>query len=197
MKTVHLDPAMVPVELRGGFGGKRFKAVITDCVTIPAYAGMWSGGARETWDLITLDGRKRLTNGDAAFHGLQPQQKIELVPGILIRRCYESVGYSQLTFYIHPETATKLLPPPAPELTPFEREVLRATKCYKSYYAGKDRYQMSQDEILFEGSNGRNKVPQMTRQQWENAKELLISKKLLNKSGAITVAGRNAIEKQT
>jgi hypothetical protein len=35
----------------------------------------------------------------------------------------------------------------------------------------------------------------MSREQWEEAKASLISKGLLNKAGAITVNGRNALRK--
>ena len=187
-KTIYLEPNQVPAVLRGNYSGKRFSVHVVDSVTVPAHAGLWSGGNRDVWDVIGIDGNRfRLSDGDAAWNGTQQEKKIALVSGMIVRR-HSQGAYTDMTFYIHPETAVKLLPPPAPELTPQEREVLRATKSYKSSYGGRDRYQMSQDDRRYD-----DKVPQMTRAQWDEAKASLIAKNLLNKSGAITVAGRNAI----
>jgi hypothetical protein len=91
-----------------------------------------------------------------------------------------------LTFYVHPDNATKLLPAPQAELTAFEKIVLSATASYKSSYAGMDRYEMARRDC-------RNGTPFPTRDDWALAKQTLINLGLLNKAGAITPAGRNAI----
>ena len=88
-----------------------------------------------------------------------------------------------LTFYVHPAVAAKMLPAPV-ELSDLDKTILSATVNYKSSYGGLDRYQMAQRDQygkLFP-----------TREAWELGKESLASRGLLNKAGAITVAGRNA-----
>ena len=48
-----------------------------------------------------------------------------------------------LTFYVHPDSAAKLLPSESVELTPNQKLVLNATASLKSSYNGKDRYENS------------------------------------------------------
>jgi hypothetical protein len=89
-----------------------------------------------------------------------------------------------LTFYVHPQNAAALLPAPSAELSEHEQIVLNATCSLKSSHNGRDRYQMACEHY--------SRDPLMTREQWNLAKASLQAKGLLNKAGAVTVAGKNA-----
>jgi hypothetical protein len=93
--------------------------------------------------------------------------------------CGKDMG---LTIHIHPANANRLLPAPV-ELTWAERTVLLATMSWKSSYAGVSNYRFVEAQ----------RTCGITLPEWENAKQSLIARKLLNKAGAVTVDGRNAI----
>lgn len=146
----------------------------------------WDGGTRYTYRLIRLD------NGDPAEipHVNPPQfggpnrQVVTMQEGIAVIEEYYS-GHRYLTkIYIHPNNAAKLLPAPV-ELTDDERTVLLYTAGYKPSYAGIADYRFH---------NARQKTA-ITRDRWDAAKASCIGKRLLNRAGAITVDGRNAIAK--
>ena len=91
-------------------------------------------------------------------------------------------GRRHLHIYVHPDDAPRLLPP-AEGVTDNEKIVLTYTARLKNTYGG-------ETNIRFREASRETKI---TAGEWENAKTALISRKLLNKAGAITVAGRNAI----
>lgn len=93
-----------------------------------------------------------------------------------------------LTFYVNPSNAAALLPAPV-ELSAHEKEVLNATRSYKSSYGGRDRYDMAQSAAQY----GKNAGAFPSREQWEAAKAALMARGFLNKAGAITVKGKNAL----
>ena len=192
MNTIYLDPKMVPASLRGSYSGKAFKARVCETVTIPSYAGNWSGGSRDTYKAIDFETGNDVAVSDnvSAPWDKRSDRTVTLSPRFCVVEhtifCGKDLG---LTFYVHPETAVKLLPAPAAELSETESLVLNATKSFKSSYGGKDRYQMAMDERRW----AKDAPPFPSREQWEAAKQSLISKGLLNKAGAITVNGRNAI----
>lgn len=190
MQTVtHLEANQVPATLRGNYSGKRFRAIIAERVTIPASAGNWDGGSRQTFALLDMTTGESVPASDNVSAPWDPRQDrvIELRPGYCVREhsifCGKDMG---LRFYVHPDNAAKLLPAPAAPLTAHERMVLDATCTLKASYGGRDRYQMVTDDLRF----ARKEYP--TRAQWDEAKAALIAKGLLNKAGAVTVAGRNA-----
>ena len=188
MQTIYLEANLVPSQLRNGYSGKKFKAVVCESMTIHADADLWSGGSRDRYQGIELaTGR---TSAPASFN-LAPWDNARDETEITLRQGYGIVRHSifcgkdmGLTFYVHPTDAVALLPAPSAELSAHEKIVLNATASYKSSYNGQDRYQMA---MPYGDKSG---YP--TRAQWDDAKTLLISKGLLNKAGAITVAGRNA-----
>jgi hypothetical protein len=191
MNAIYLEPAMVPAALRGTYSGKKFKAVVVTSVTIPADAGLWSDGSRDRYHGVAIEtGAAMAFPGQAASPWDHRQDcTVTLEPGFAIVRHSVMCGADYgLTFYVHPDNAAKLLPAPAPELTDFERIVLEATRSLKSSYNGRDRYQMACVDCLPYGA-----VPKMTRTEYSAAKETLRQKGLLNKAGAITPAGRNAV----
>jgi hypothetical protein len=191
--AIYLDPNMVPAALRGAYSGKKFKAVVCTQTTIPADAGLWSGGTRNTYQIIDLETGRALQASDnmsAPWDQSRKDRMIAIWPGIAVvehsQFCGKDMG---LTFYVHPDNAAKLLPAPSAELTNHESIVLQATCSYKSSYNGKDRYEMARPRS-WERAELLAAYP--TREQWDAAKQTLIAKGLLNKAGAVTPAGRNA-----
>lgn len=185
-EPVYLNPDQVPSSLRQSYTGKMFKARICDTVTIPADAGLWDGGSRDTYTVI------RMADGatiPAARHNAAPwdsnrqNRVVTLEPGICVVEhtmfCGKDMG---LTFHIRADDVASMLPPPADELTREQKIVLTATACYKASYGGRNRFQMVTDG---------DRVT-ITQNQWDTAKQSLIELKMLNKAGAITVTGRNA-----
>lgn len=193
MQTVHLDSAMVPAALRGAYQGKKFKAVICETVTVPATAGLWDSGARDTYTAIEFETGRTVDvsdNRSAPWDGRR-DNTVTLRAGFCVVMHSTFLGKdSGLTFFIHPANAAALLPAPRAELAPHDRVVLAATKMYKASYGGKDRYDMARDDVEY---NAEKKAAFPTRADWEAAKARLIQAGLLNKAGAITVAGRNAL----
>jgi hypothetical protein len=191
-QPIYLDPKMVPAQLRGSYNGKMFKAYVCTETTIPSDAGIWGGGSRNkyyainfsTGEIVPFPGQNSAP-WDSSRHDL----KVTIEPGIAVV-CHTIFSGKDLglTFYMHPDNATKLLPPPT-ELSEREAIVLDATASLKSSYNGKDRFEMKREDWSYPW---RNNPPFMSRDQWEVAKTSLIAKGLLNKAGAITVNGRNA-----
>jgi hypothetical protein len=190
--TIYLDAKMVPSHLRGSYNGKMFKAVVCTEMTIPSDAGLWSGGSRDKYSAINFSTGEIVPfpgQQSAPWDNSRADRKVTLEPGFaVVTHTIFSGKDLGLTFYLHPDNATKLLPPPT-ELSENEAIVLDATASLKSSYNGKDRYQMKCDDWSY---SWRKSPPFMSRDDWEIAKQSLIAKGLLNKAGAITVNGRNA-----
>lgn len=190
MKTVYLEPSQVPPALRSNYSGKQFRAQVCEQVTIPCDAGLWSGGSRDHYSAMDIStGRQLPIPGQSAapWDATRRDIPVTIKPGFAIVRHTVSQGKDLgITFFLHPENAAAMLPAPI-ELTPHEKIVLSATAQYKASYNGQDRYQMAipYNRALLE------QYP--TREQWEAAKQSLIARGFLNKAGAITVKGRNAI----
>jgi hypothetical protein len=185
---------MVPAAMRGSYTGTKFKAEVAESVTVPADAGLWDGGSRETYRAIELaTGRDvPLIDHNASPWDNRKSITFKLEPGFAVVRhsmfCGKDMG---LTFYVHASNAAALLPAPV-ELTPVQRLVLTATSSLKSSYGGRDRYQMAQDEYSCKQVLG--DLPYPSREEWDRTKAQLIDRGFLNKAGAITVAGRNAVQ---
>jgi hypothetical protein len=189
--TIYLDPKMVPAALRGAYSGQKFKAVVCTETSIPADAGLWSGGTREVYDAIDMaTGKTAAIPGQQSspWNSARREVTVPIKPGYALVKhswfCGTDMG---LTFYVHPDNAVKLLPAPSAELTPDEKIVLQATCSFKSSYNGMDRYEMMKRE-----ASSLTSLPFPTRDEWNAAKQSLIAKGLLNKAGAVTPAGRNA-----
>lgn len=190
MTTIYLDRKEVPAALRGSYTGNKFQVVVTESVTIPADAGLWSGGSRDHYQIVELFSAERR---NAPNQHLDPwtsarqDRKVELREGYAVVEhsifCGKDLG---LTIYINPVNAAALLPAPV-ELTDDQRFVLDATSRFKSSYNGRDRFQLANDNIRYSG-----KSP-VSRERWDAAKAELIAAGLLTKAGAITTKGKNAI----
>jgi hypothetical protein len=193
-KSIALENSQVPAHLRGSYSGRKFSAVVCDEVRIPCTAGLWDGGSRDTYTLVNVETGASIEASDnmsAPWSRSTADRVVKLQPGFAVIEhsmfCGKDMG---LRFYVHPENAAKLLPAPAAPLSAHERLVLDATCGLKSSYMGKDRYEMSFDNVRYRAPEERASFP--TRSQWDAAKASLIGKGLLNRAGAVTVAGKNA-----
>ena len=164
-----------------GYTGQKVQANITD--TIHFYNTMWDGGSRRTYVLVDLAcGRAvqlqqaEFLKRDALYE--QPQPIPEGFVCVVNAEC--RVDHIE----IHGPAANlqALLPKPS-ELTDDEKTVLIATRSYKSSYAGISNYRFHEATI----KTG------ITQERWDAAKATLITKGMLNKAGAITVDGKNAV----
>tara|TARA_Y100000310_G_C20475602_1_gene712235 strand:- start:322 stop:909 length:588 start_codon:yes stop_codon:yes gene_type:complete len=192
-KSIAIEPKDVPQHLRGGYSGRKFKAQAAETMTIGAHAGLWDGGSKDYFYAIRLEDGARVEISDsfhAPWDSERRSQTVTLKPGFAVVEhsifCGKDMG---LRFYLHPADIAKMLPAPV-ELNAYEKHVLNATACYKASYNGQDRYDMSLRDWPREQTESDNP---MSRPLWEIAKQALIERKLLNKAGAITVAGRNAV----
>jgi hypothetical protein len=195
MTTIHLDPKDVPATLRGAYAGKKFQAEVCEQVFISSQDGIWDGGSRTTYQMIEAHTSRTIPISDnmsAPWNAARKDQTVKLEPGYIVIAhsifCGKDMG---LKFYVHPSNAAALLPAKTDELTPYEKLVLTATRSLKSSYGGQDRYEMMSSEYRSRSILGELAYP--TRAQWDETKTTLIAKGLLNKAGAITVQGRNAV----
>jgi hypothetical protein len=193
-QVIHLEPSQVPTVLRGSYAGYKYKVLVCESVTIPATAGLWDSGSRDSYQGVELATGKRypLTmENTSPWNGVRRDIEVQLDNGKAIVEHSIHCGKDEgLTFYIHPSNAIGLIPAKI-ELTPYQRLVLVATSSLKSSYAGRDRYQMANGE--HHCMNALNGSDYPTRDQWREAQASLIAAGYLNKAGAITVKGRNAI----
>ena len=195
MQTIHLEPSQVPAALRGAYDGRKFKAVVCESITIPPTAGLWSDGSRDFYTAINLNTGERghAMMQDEAPWGQRGEYTVKLKSGFAIIKHVIFCGHDMgLTFYVHPTNAAQLLPAPSAALSDLERMILEATRSLKSSYMGRDRYQMKFEDHRYT-PDGERGIPFPTRGEWEQAKADLYGKGYLNKAGAITVKGRNAI----
>jgi len=191
--TLYLDRNSVPDVLRGAYRGNKFRVVVTESVHIPSHAGLWDGGSRDTFRGVRLtDGAEvpLSDNMSAPWDAKRQDFTAKLVPGIAVVEhstfCGKDMG---LRIYVHPSDAAPMLSAPV-ELTAVERLVLDYTNGRKSSYAGKDRFQMAVEDLRY----NKRGIDRLDRAIWDEAKSALISRGLLNKAGAITTAGRNAVK---
>ena len=165
------------------YNGRKFKLSTKIPRKLDSY---WSGGSRDFYAFYELATGKSfdVEGNHPYFEANRPRELEKLPPGVVLVRhsifCGKDTG---ITIYASSSDLAPLLPPSV-ELTEDERTVLQYTRSYKSSYGGISNYRWHE-------ANRHNGI---TLERWDTAKSLLIGKKLLNKRGAITVAGRNAIE---
>ena len=89
-----------------------------------------------------------------------------------------------ITLFVHPDNL-RSFQLEAPDTLSFdEKLVLVCTRCYKPSYAGRKNNRLYEAQHYFPG---------FTEELWEAGKASLQAKGLLNKAGAITNDGRNAV----
>lgn len=143
----------------------------------------WDSGYRQTYIVVQLSDMRTIQIGEAAFlskddfyntnHNI-PEGYVVVV---FVNGRYEHVEI------ISPATEITKSLTYAPTLSDDERTVLAVTRSYKSTYAGISNYRYPEA----------HRQTAITLEDYNIAKEHLIEMKLLNKAGAITVDGKNAI----
>jgi len=142
----------------------------------------WSGGSRDYYVVLQLGSNdtKAIPQNGTMFDTVNVEP-ISVPPGFLIVEhsifCGKDMG---ITFHVNPETALTFLPEPV-SLTDAERLVLTLTRNLKASYDGR---KPRVDEAIRQG---------MSKANFEATQETLKIKGLLNKAGAITISGKNAI----
>ena len=113
---IKLNCKDVPKYLKGLFGytGRKFRLVVCTEVHIPMTAGLWSGGSREEYQVVRLAdgcGIEPVNHNASPFNAGRRDTNVRLEPGIAVVRQSDFCGKNMgLTFYVHPENATPLLP---------------------------------------------------------------------------------------
>lgn len=145
----------------------------------------WDGGSRKEYVVMNLiTKRSQPIPQGGSGHGDVPYRISELPENIAVVEHSIFMGKDLgITFYVAKENMVKMLPGNGDELSWAEKVVLSATRSYKSSYAGVKDYRF-QEALKDTG---------ITKVEWDEAKQSLIGKKMLNAAGAITNEGRNAI----
>lgn len=147
----------------------------------------WDGGSKNTYvfvDLATKEQIHKVHTNHPFFEANQPNEVRDLPQNVAIVEhhifCGKDMGF---TIYLNAINLTPLLPQKT-ELSNDEKIVLVYTAQLKSSYAGISNYRFHEahDDIG------------ITEEQWNAAKNICMDKKLLDKRGAITIEGRNAID---
>lgn len=162
------------------YNGKRIS--ISPAETIAFYGTLWDGGTRYRYRLYDLASQRAVAVPPEEY--LAPdaahRDNFAIPPNIVVVRKQD--GYREYVDLIClPGTLVPALPPPV-DIADDERIVLRFTASYKSSYGGISNYR-------FHEANRTNGI---TAARWEAAKATLIGKGLLDKRGALTLAGKNA-----
>jgi len=173
-----------------GYTGKKVQLRSAESVSI--LNTYWDGGSRYSYAVATLSdhpsGKNLAAQNPPQFGGPGGVESITIQPHTVFVEHTISRGKDLgIRIYVRPDDIAPMLPETT-ELTAFESIVLYGTACYKASYNGKDRF----DHTAWDRRDAG--LQDMTRTQWDDAKTALISRKLLNKRGAITNEGRNAIE---
>jgi uncharacterized protein YlbG (UPF0298 family) len=142
----------------------------------------WDSGSRDFWSIINLSNNRSKMVPENGSPFIPKVWKLSKLPPNFALVRYHSGSYKYVTVYIGQENISKMLPAPK-EITWQEKVVLSATRSLKSSYAGVSDYR-------FREASSETGI---SKQEWDQAKLNLVSKGMLNKAGAITNDGRNAI----
>ena len=165
------------------YRGRKFEIRIADNVAF--MNTMASGGTISKYVVVSLDHGKvaRVPQApfmkDSALHSDSHKLPVGMVVVEHSRFCGTDMG---IRFYVHPDqiATSGLLVEPV-EVTEDEERVLVTTRSRESSYGGIKDYRFTEARRAWG----------ITREAWDLAKASCIEKKLLNKAGAITPAGRN------
>ena len=188
MTIIHLDPTTEIKNLARQcfprYRGRRF--TINNSGHSVNISSCWDGGSRSTFAMLELGTGKRLDiaqNGTMHDGGPIAPEGVKVPAGYVLAEHVISCGKDLgITFHIDPNTSTAFLPANV-ELTSDELIVLKATARHQNTYGG-------ETDRRFREATRKHGI---SRDAWNTAKAALISRKLLNRAGAITNSGRNAI----
>ncbi|HQX31768.1 MAG TPA: hypothetical protein PLE71_17310 [Flavobacteriales bacterium] len=196
MNTLHIekpDPAILKIAQTIGYTGRKYRVTIAE--SFNPNDNHWSGGTRTyqyaidrtTGQLVTLPQRGTMFDPQAP-------NTVKIPNGMVIveHRIFSGTDLG-LTFLIRKDEAQTLIgdQQQAPELDKVEQIVLTYTRGRKSSYNGQDRCAMAQNDLR---NRFNSPCQPFTREQWNTAKDRMIEAGYLNKAGAITVKGKNAVE---
>lgn len=168
------------------YKGKKIAAQVTDKVTF--HGTMWDEGNKNDYVFLRLVDFSQVEIPTEPYAiGSELHERQHLIPDGFIVVCHHQNGTREsITIFSPAANITKLLPPPI-ILTDDEKTVLIATRSYRSSYAGDSDYRFHEAK----------RYTNITKERWESAKALLITKGFLNKAGAITTTGKNAIGRES
>lgn len=183
--TNHSDVKKIALAAFPNYTGRKFcVTVVTHPINVCSY---WSGGSRTYFNFVNLTTGKcygEIPQQSAFDEPIQNADRVNLIPNLACVAhkifCGKDLG---IEIMIHPDNAPALLTNNTVEITEQEKIVLLYTKRLKSSYNGISNYR------FYEA----HKEKGISKEQWETAKQSLIEKKLLTKSGAITSNGRNLV----
>lgn len=167
-----------------GYKGRKFKLSTRIPSRLDSY---WDGGSRDYYAFYCVPTNK--THSVHSNHPFFEQGQPRDLPGglpqgmILVRHsifCGKDMG---ITFHANEQDLAPLIPEQT-DLTPDEKTVLHFTSGLKPSYNGIKNYRFHRAK----------EKTGITLEQWNAAKQALINTKHLNKAGAITPKGRNAIQ---
>jgi hypothetical protein len=174
------EPLVGRIAAAVGYTGRKFRLVAGTEVRISGLDREWSGGSHAEWTAVSFPGFEAVAcDAPQAWPSPPVDHVVLLEPGkgVLVRHGMSCGVDTGLEIHIHPEGLAPLLPA-AVELSSDEKAVLFFTRSLKPSHNGIRNYRQHSSGL----DPGR----------WEAAKALCVAKGLLNKAGAITVAGRNA-----
>lgn len=164
------------------YRGKIFKISVDIPTELRSY---WSGGSKDDFVFYELTTGKtsEVNSNHPLFERSNPSKLDKLPIGIVIVKHTIFQGKDLgITIYGNTENIAPLLPT-VEELSVDEDAVLFFTRHLKPSYNGIRNFR------LHEAHHEMG----ITEERWEKAKTNLIQRKLLNKAGAITPSGRNAV----
>lgn len=189
MTTLYTTKHDVPKRLRDafpGYKGKKFKVEPYEDGIVALTGRYWDGGSKSSYVLVDFNTGRRTPFADCSpfDSGDFNRRTHQLQPGQVVVEhsvfCGKDMG---LTFHIRAEEVQQLIPHSPVDLSDDELIVLDATRSYVSSYNG-------DSNVRF---NEARRYTGITASRWEAAKVSLIRRKLLDKRGAITPAGHNAV----
>lgn len=164
------------------YNGRKFKLDTSIPSSLPSY---WDGGSKNDWVFYELSTGEsaHVADNHPFFQADKPRHLDKLPTGFIIVKhsifCGKDMG---ITIHANAKDLVPLLPPKE-ELSTDEDAVLYFTRSLKSSYSGIKNYRFHEAQ----------REMGITIERWEKAKAELIERKLLNKRGAITPSGRNAV----
>lgn len=165
-----------------GWRGQRVVAVVTDTVTL--HGTMWDEGSKRDYVFLRLADMARVDVPQEQYGARSDAHHTPIpIPDGVVVVVLDIWGQRE-KIEIHSPAAniTPMLSAP-PDLTDDERTVLKATAAWKSSYGGIKNYRFTEA----------SRYTGITQERWDAAKDSLIGKRFLNRAGAITPEGRNAI----
>lgn len=178
------NPELWQLAACGGYAGNKLRATtFHGPKNLNSY---WDSGHRDYFTFVNLDTREKKTveqNG-TVFDGKNYVCN-ELPENFALIEVSQG-RVTLCTIYFRPDQIAKLLPAPTDALTEDEQIVINYTCMLKSSYGG-------ESNLRFKKAH---EYTGITADRWESAKASLVTKKLLNKAGAITPSGRNASNDQ-